>query len=166
VTSGVPHKRFVHTSLAAPAAMLVLLCSTSSVALGATESVVNCDEDSGALTSLRIPHSPLSVSRVDHATADSDPVELKSLESDIAEADNNVPLIYLTPRVADLLQNVFDSHESDKVLKNRGETPSSPLADSIDEQDSSNQLDEFKPNADVENEILPRYQQQMYRKDI
>ncbi len=165
--SGIPRKSFTKASLAAIAATLLLSAGWSAVAHGATNSVVRCNKEARELTSLNVSREALSADRVDLVTNESEPA---SLEAQSSANDANAPLLYLTPRVANLLRDVFQTTGDEAPVTATDELPSSPLADSVnnrlDENDFPDKSDDIPPAISVEEEILPRFQQQMYRKDI
>lgn len=154
-----PPKDFGKTAGAATKATLILLVTWCGAAQGATESVVRCDKQVRDLTSLKVSSEALSVSRVDHTNA----AELES-QSETTEA--NAPFLYLAPRVAGLLRDVFQMSEEDASSDMADEAPSSPVADSVDSSTQNTQGDGIEPAIRSNDEILPRYQLQMYRKDI
>lgn len=151
-----PPEDFGKTAGAAARATLILLVAWCGAAQGATESVVRCDNQVRDLTSLKVSSEALSVSSVDHSNA----AELES-RSEATEA--NAPFLYLAPRVASLLRDVFQLAEEDTSADNTEEVPSSPVADSVEK---NGQGDGIEPAIRSSDEILPRYQLQMYRKDI
>ena len=149
------------------AATLVLLASWSTAALGAAESLARCNGDVRNLASLEVAEESLSINQIDHV---SDEAEATILNSDDVQADlknTAAPFLYLTPRVTNLLRDVFRS-DSEPSLQAPGESPSSsPLADSVETNQAPSQSENSSTTTvGVEDEVLPTLQQQMYRKDI
>ena len=69
------------------------------------------------------------------------------------------PLLYLAPRVATILRDVFEPAAVNQALDNDEELQTSPVAESIEETRSVDAEDEQEIN-------LPRFQRQMFRTDI
>ena len=130
----------------------------SASALASSNAVIPCDQVGRDLQSNDIPASSLSIDAVDLEPAvdqADDPVTV--YPANTAEA----PILYLTPRVTNILRDVFGAPTDDEA----SEVPApstSPVADSDTPTEPS-----VTPAEDVdENTELPRYQRQMYRKDI
>lgn len=145
--------------------MVTLLLMSAGTALGASKSVNDCQSVKRDLISLEISQNTLSVQNVDHPSEDTATVGLNS-EDNVEDIENlgdvSAPILYLTPRVSDLLQDMFSAPKSsDEPV---GEMTSSPLADSIEESDSTG-LD-IESDAAADDELLPTFQQQMFRRDI
>ena len=149
-------RNFTKAGCAALAATLVLSAGWSSTALGATSSLVPCDQVARDLTSLDVAVDALSVNLVDHVTTELEP---GSFETESDATDTLAPLLYLTPRVATILRDVFAPATENQALDVEEEIQTSPLADSDDETSPV--------DAAQEREIaLPRFQRQMFRTDI
>ena len=152
------------------AAALVLAAGWSTVAQGAANSVVNCDGETRKLSSLDVSTEALVANRVDHPASKSEPASLETLEAEADVSNVSAPLLYLTPRVADLLRDVFQTFDTTDLQSGSDESHSSPVADQPnnrpDKIDRLDQSDKVDPVLGVNEEILPRFQQQMYRKDI
>lgn len=149
-------RNFTKAGCAALAATLVLSVGWSSTALGATSSLVPCDQVARDLTSLDVAVDALSVNLVDHVTTELEP---GSFETESDATDTLAPLLYLTPRVATILRDVFAPATENQALDVEEEIQTSPLADSDDETSPV--------DAAQEREIaLPRFQRQMFRTDI
>ena len=145
-------KRYVISGLSVLAAVLM----SSATAHAASNSVVPCDQVARELKSLEVPVNALPVDLVDHAPIDPD--VLYEPRTDTASA---TPVLNLTPRVTNILRDVFGATNEELVEETPSQPSSSPLAD------SDADADDVEP-ADVENESsdLPRFQQQMFRTDI
>ena len=147
---------FTKAGYAAIAATLLLSAGWSTTALGATSSLVPCDQIARNLTSLEVTVEALSVDLVDHVATELDPDGFAA-ESDTT--DTMAPLLYLTPRVATILRDVFAPAAVNQSLDSDDAVQTSPVADSVDENRPTSATDE--------NEIdLPRFQRQMFRTDI
>jgi len=156
VDSSFSTRNFTKAGCAALAATLVLSAGWSSTALGATSSLVPCDQVARDLTSLDVAVDALSVNLVDHVTTELEP---GSFETESDATDTLAPLLYLTPRVATILRDVFAPATENQALDVEEEIQTSPLADSDDETSPV--------DAAEEREIaLPRFQRQMFRTDI
>ena len=141
------------------AATLVMSVSWSNTALGATSSLVPCDQVARDLTSLDVAVAALSVDLVDHVTTELTPVDFESIGAESDTTDTKAPLLYLTPRVATILRDVFEPAAASQPLDSDEDVQTSPVAESIDGARSA--------DAENENQIdLPRFQRQMFRTDI
>ena len=150
---------FTKAGFVALAATLLLSAGWSSAALGATSSLVPCDQVARDLTSLDVTVAALSVDLVDHVTTEPKPGSFESIEKNSDTTDTMAPLLYLAPRVATILRDVFEPAAANQPLVSDEDRQTSPVADSNDETRSA--------DAEDENEIdLPRFKRQMYRTDI
>ena len=146
---------FTKAGYAAMAATLMLSAGWSTTALGATSSLVPCDQIARNLTSLEVTVAALSVDLVDHVATELD-ADGFAAESDTT--DTMAPLLYLTPRVATILRDVC-APAANQSLDGDEDVQTSPVADSVDENRPTVGADE--------NQIdLPRFQRQMFRTDI
>jgi hypothetical protein len=164
---GSPHPRqgLPRAGFAALTATLTAVACWSSTALGASESLVPCDNDARNLTSLDVVHKSLLVNTVDLANDSAAPTNVETL-GDQGEIDSAAtPFLYLTPRVANLLRDVFRATELASATPAEI-VPSSPLADSGELNEPAPQADDVQPAPDIDDEGLPAFQQQRYRKDI
>jgi len=131
----------------------------STGALGATTTEEECDALRN-LQRLEAPAEALSASQVDHVSIDADASSIESLEASSASSETGAPFLYLTPRVASVLRDIFDATRDEQVR----EISSSPIAETEDINDFSEFMDESPV---VESEAgLPLLQRQMYRTDI
>ncbi len=133
----------------------------SASALAATTARIHCDQLATELESLEAPDPVLSAEPVEHVTIDSDSSLFDGLEVEILTDDAVTPFLFIAPRVANLLRDVFGSTDEDWAPA----TPStSPLAgmDDIDDADPA----EGNSPAFRFREELPQIQRQMYRIDI
>jgi len=141
------------------AATLLLSAGWITTALGATSSLVECDRIARDLTSLDVAVAALSVDLVDLVTTELKPGSFESVETESDTTDAMAPLLYLTPRVATMLRDVFEPAAESQPLDSGKDLQTSPVAESFEETRSA--------NTDDENEIdLPRFQRQMFRTDI
>jgi hypothetical protein len=150
-----PSESFTHK-----VAVTVVLCTGWSVsALGATTTDIGCD-GVDRLRALEIPAETYSVRAVDHVAVDTVPSSLDAIDTAEATSETAAPFLYLTPRVASVLRDIFDATgEVDDQ-----EVSSSPIAESDTTSDISELIDNAEP-AEVEI-TLPVFQQQMFRIDI
>jgi len=150
-------------------ATLLLLAGINSTALGASDPAVNCDRDVRKLTSLDVADESLLVNTVDHTSDIGDTTGLDVIDSRIDIDNSPAPYLYLTPRVANLLRDVFRSVEKTALSTDRDPVQSSPLADHVeaDIEKEPGHGDKVVPVVGLEeDEVVPSFQQQMYRKDI
>ena len=155
-------------------AILVIGGAWYSTALGATDSTTACDRTTD-LRSLEVPVSDLTTSVVGHIAVEPGDANDESLNARPAQAESTAPILYLAPRVAVILQNVFsavaietpplDSADPGQSLatesSSQNESPLSPVAGDASQPDPSELID---PAAEVEG--VPRFQRQMFRTDI
>jgi len=153
--SSYPSKRFTRK-----VAVTVVLCVGWSVsALSATTTDIDCD-GVDRLRALEIPAETYSVRAVDHVAVDTVPSSLDAIDTAEATSETAAPFLYLTPRVASVLRDIFDATgEVDDQ-----EVSSSPIAESDTTSAISALIDNAEP-AEVEI-TLPVFQQQMFRIDI
>ncbi len=158
-------------------AILVLGGAWCSTALGATGSMAACDRTAD-LRSLDVPVSDLSANVVGHIAVESGNANVESLNARPAQAESTAPILYLAPRAAVILQNVFsavaietpplDSRESTQSFAteslSQDESPLSPVAGDASQTDSSELINPASAGAEVED--TPHFQRQMFRTDI
>jgi hypothetical protein len=138
------------------AVTLALSAGWSSIALGATSSFVPCDQVERDLTSLEVTVAALSVNLVDHVTTELDPA---SFAEEADSTDSMAPLLFLAPRVAIIIRDVFAPATANTPLHSNENIQTSPLADSAEETRSTDAVEETEID-------LPRFQRQMFRTDI
>lgn len=144
---------------------VVLGCSWTAAAFGASTLGVDCDQDGNEFLSRNIPAEKISVSVVD-LTADESVVGIERSLDEVGGSDESIaPLLYLAPRVASILEDVFDedSANTDPTATTRSSSVS-PLADSADELIAP-QSTEADSAIHALSPIL-RIQREMYRTDI
>lgn len=150
--SRVQAKRYIICGLPVLAAVLMWSATTNA----ASNSVVPCDQVGRDLKSLEVPVEALPVDLVDHTPIDPDDVD--EPRTDISSI---APVLNLTPRVTNILRDVFGTTNEELTPATPTQPSSSPLADSDAE------TDEVEPSdAEIERSDLPRFQQQMFRTDI
>lgn len=131
-------------------------CAT---AVGANSSVP-CDQADTDLQSLEVAVSELAVDRVDHmATAADTPIR-EVLEGQ-ASAEAAAPVLFLTPRAATILRNVFDSENDAAAAESDSESDAQAPTVQPDSTEKLAPVTLIDRAADT-----PRFQRQMYRKDI
>ncbi len=140
--------------------VLAVVLMLSATAHAASSFVVPCDQFGRELKSLELPAGALTVDVVDHTPTDPDAIDEQS-----AITDSVAPVLYLTPRVANILRDVFGTTAEELPQKLPNERPaqasSSPLADSDEKSAAVEPVDAGNETSD-----LPRFQQQMLRTDI
>ncbi len=148
--------RNIISGLSVLAAALML----NATAFAASGSLDPCDQAARNLKSLEVPVAALTVDVVDHV-----PTDPAAIDDQSAVTDPAAPILYLTPRVTNILRDVFGTTTEQLPLESADERPqqasSSPLADSVEKSDAVEA-------AEVEDETsaMSRFQQQMYRTDI
>ena len=129
---------------------------SSATAHAASSSVTPCDQVGRDLQCLKVPVEAMTVDEVDHV-----PVDPQTIDEPSAETDALAPILHLTPRVTNILRDVFGTVTEEPVPDTSPHTSSSPLADS-----DENENDVEPADAEIERSELPRFQQQMFRTDI
>ena len=136
------------------AVTLALSAGWSTTVLGATSSLVPCDQVERDLTSLEVTVAALSVNLVDLVITELDPA---SFAEEADDTDSMAPLLFLTPRVATIIRDVFAP--ANTPLDSKENVQTSPLADSAEQTRSTDVVEETEID-------LPRFQRQMFRTDI
>ena len=158
-------------------AILVLGTAWCATALGATGPTTVCDR-AADLRSLEVPVSDLSTNVVGHIAVEPGDDNDESLNALPAQAGSAAPILYLAPRVAVILQNVFsavaietpplDSPDQAQSFAteslSQDESRGSPVAADASQPDSSELTDPASGSAKVE--AVPHFQRQMFRTDI
>lgn len=162
--SPVPRKGLRKNGPAATAAAFLLLGALHSTALAATGTNSPCATEARDLTSLDVNHDALAVERVDHDSPEPEVDSLAAMEAESAET--STPLLYLTPRVTNLLRDIFRIQKGPAQDSKSMSKSLSPLAGSTDNVETTISGEEVAPLAGAEEEVLPNFQQQMFRKDI
>jgi hypothetical protein len=154
-----PNRRFLY---AAVGGVVLLAAAWSSPGLAAAHAAIGCDRVAEDLRSLNV--DSLTVEVVDLSDVSASPENSDNLTESVA------PLLFLTPRVATILQDVFDDSDrakpiADPVLATdspkKQETAASPVVDNAGAERAEPSLPMYEHAA-----ILPRFQRQMYRTDI
>jgi hypothetical protein len=120
-------KRYTIPGISALAAALML----SAPAQAANNLVNPCDQVGRDLQSLEVPVDELTVDVVDHATTDA-----VTLDEQAADADPVAPILYLTPRVTNILRDVFGTTPEELPRAEPEQPSSSPVADSDEKSDT------------------------------
>lgn len=157
-----PAKGSSRRLLGVTAGCLALLAAAwSSPGLAAARSSVGCDKVAHDLQRLDI--DTLAIEVVDLSDVSGSPEKPDEL------ADSVAPLLFLTPRVATILENVFGDSEdaeaadqSQPVKSGEARPATSPVVDNANAPDMDAAVSPMYENA----AILPRFQRQMYRTDI
>ncbi len=145
-------KRYIVSGMSLLAAVLM----ASVTAHAASNSVVPCDQVGRDLKSLEVPVATLPVDLVDHM-----PIDPDSLDEALVDSDSATPVLNLTPRVTNILRDVFGAGDQDLTQETPSQPSSSPLADSVGDSDEAEPAE-----VEIDRSDLPQFQQQMLRKDI
>lgn len=168
------------------AAGLLLAGFWGAPGMAATGSMVECSGISGQLSDDGNDRNPLSFEVVDHIAAIDAVTPGDDLEPAPEVSEAPAPVLYLTPRVASILRDVFgsdidgvpasdESQAEDRITDKaasveRKNGAVAPIADSADRTDSSDASDSDEITAPMslieQSEEVRRFQQQMYRTDI
>lgn len=148
------------------AGIVLLGSGWGAAALGASSADAGCDELSRDLQRLDITMETLEIDAVDHMPTGPDVVNAEPLDGVTTSDGPAAPVLYLTPRVATILREVFGTSVDDDA-----ETvdAAAPVADDAEIEGESD-IDSTEKTAPVtlidQSEELPRFQRQMFRKDI
>ena len=147
-----------------PAAKTVVLlfgCAFGLNALAANNVLNDCDEMSQDSRDINVSVQSLSAdlntNRADHFL-----VPPADSLADLANIDPQTisPILSLTPRVSNLLDQVFETDsDTSNLIRTESSEAASPVADSFNKQKNS----ELGSEEELE---LPQIQQRMFRKDI
>jgi hypothetical protein len=167
-------KRNTHRRIAGLAATFALCAGWSASALSATTTSIECDDLIRDLRSLEIPTETLSVTTVDHVSIEPISSDIELLDAQSASSETAAPFLFLTPRVASVLRDIFEvPREQLPDQDEASETTSSPFVNTLETAESnhipdiSELLDQSDPAGTTDNEInLPLFQQRMFRTDI
>jgi hypothetical protein len=148
-------------------ATATLCAGWSASALSATTTEIECDSVIRDLKRLEVSVEALSVRRVDHVSIGPDPSGIELLHVQDASSETVAPFLYLTPRVATLLRDIFDATREIRDQDGFREISSSPIAEYDRVSEILEILDDADPAAPANDEIdLPLFQQRMFRTDI
>ncbi len=140
--------------------VLAAALMANATAYAASGSLDLCDQADRNLKSLAVPVAALTVDVVDHV-----PTDAAAIDDQSAVTDPAAPILYLTPRVTNILRDVFGTTTEQLPLESADERPqqasSSPLAGSDEKSDAVEPADIVDKTS-----TLPRFQQQMRRTDI
>jgi len=127
------------------------------VSLAASNSIAPCDAVGKDLRSLEIPVNELNADTVDHMPASGgmdDTLDARSVDS-----ANAAPRLFLTPRVASILREVFGADSDSDVAMD--------ITDDVDTEDRAPSQETLAPVTLIDEAAeTPRFQRQMFRKDI
>jgi len=157
------------------AGVLLLVCGWSATALAATSPTSNCWEISRNLQSLETPVVELSIMLVDLPEAE---VEMGLIDArepiGSIGSDSTAPLLFLTPRVASMLREVFDDVNDAEANDGQAVRPANadlkrdstlpPIAEGSTDQSSLPSLEDAESPPRIQ--TIPRFQRPMYRTDI
>ncbi len=149
--------RYVNSGLSVVAAALMLIAT----AQAASSSLVPCDQVGRDLKSLEVPVNSLTLAVVDTAPMNPVAADPDAIDEQTAVADSVAPPLYLTPRVTNILRDVFGTAAEELPLETPEQPSSSPVAGSEDPSDAVEPADAGNATRN-----LPRFQRQMFRTDI
>jgi hypothetical protein len=136
--------------------VLAAALMASAAVHAASNSALPCDQVGRDLQSLDVPVDGLAVDAVDHT-----PIDPARLDEALAATDSATPVLNLTPRVTNILRDIFGTTDQELTPETPSRPATSPLAD-IDEES-----DEAEPaEAEIDTSDLPRFQRRMFRTDI
>ena len=138
----------------------------SAAALAAAGVTDNCDRlPRNHITSLDVQIEALAVGPVEHVGLEPVAPDIDSLavldavEEEILSNENVRPFLFLAPRVATVLREIFSAVEDDRDQAPRP-GPSSPIAETDDFLDSMTPAPQLMPDFSVGDEELPQFQRQ------
>ena len=161
-----PSKGVIATRPLAVLAALVLCAGWSTAALSAASTEADCAGVAGELESLATPVETPAVTLVDHVTIEPGPTHIGAPDVQSAVSETATPYLYLTPRVASVLRDVFAVDREDLAADADAEASSSPLAETEKPAGAEAADDERHSPRDADPAELPLFQRQMYRIDI
>ena len=150
-------------------ATLIAAVGWGASALGATTNKADCDPQVRPAEVIESPLAALSIIPVDHPSIEVENSTIGELEADQAGGDRATPYLYLTPRVASVLRDIFDLAREDVELETdvQEDSVSSPLAETEEDTSANKYRSESLPTPGVEEEHdLSLLQRQMFRTDI
>ncbi len=134
--------------------VLAAALMVSATAHAASSSVVHCDQVSRDLKSLEVPTDALQANTVDHVPTDPD-----AIYEQAAVTDSVAPILNLSPRVTNIIRDVFGT-TSEELTQETVQLPAtSPVADTDQNSDAA-------ADVEIEKADLSRSQRQMFRTDI
>lgn len=140
----------------------------SGAAFGATNSESGCDEISRDFQRLDVTLDALEVDAVDHMPVTNEVVDSQSLDTTETTEGAAAPVLYLTPRVATILREVFGTGV-DEDPREEAAAAETPVAEDTEVDDPAD-AEAAEMTAPVtlidQTEELPQFQRQMFRKDI
>ena len=148
-------------TLAALAGIALLSTGWCATALGASSSLVPCDEAGTDLQSLEVAVSDLTVNVVDHMMTSGDAAIGEVLDPSAGVRDSATPVLFLTPRITTILRGVFDT-DSNAATSDEASDADAPAPSA-----QSEATEKLAPVTLIDQAAeIPRFQRQMYRKDI
>jgi len=140
----------------------VLLCAVSAGAFGATNSLVDCQEFSHDTQGLPTADTQFTISLVDLPGKENELGLAEPIDTVDASAESTAPFLYLTPRVAAMLREVF---EEDAINNDSSRKPSLPPVAKGNSDESALQNLGESDLIDADDARL-RFRYRMYRTDI
>ncbi len=140
----------------------VLLCVVSAGAFGATNSLVDCQEFGHHSHGLATADTQFTISLVDLPGKENELGLAEPIDAVDASTESTAPFLYLTPRVATMLREVFEEDAIDSVSSRKPSLP--PVAKGNSEESALQNLEESDLiDAD---DTRTRFRYRMYRTDI
>lgn len=162
------------------AALLVAGTALSGAALAATNTVDDCERLGSELKSLSVPSSELPLQDIGHMDTEESRklAALSSGDSPLAAESLATPVLMLTPRVANIMREVFGALPAD--LDDGASAAADPLEDDVADAEPTEASIPAAPivrapqavfpgaaeTDSSQNRFIPRFQRQMYRTDI
>lgn len=156
------------------AALIAVGSIWSAAALAAAGVTDNCDRlPHHHVASLDAELEALAADPVDHVNLEPVAPNIDSLavldaaEEEFLSSESVRPFLFLAPRVATVLREIFSAVEEDRVQAPRP-MPSSPIAETDDFLDAAATAprSDAMPDFSIGDETMPQFQRQMYRTDI
>jgi len=149
-------------------ALALLGCWTTGYA--ATINSADCEERSHTIKPT-VDHRHYDNSKlhaVDHVPIQDSTSDLATLDTtDPIDNDAATPFLYLTPRVASALREIFDSAEGELEEKETSSTVSSPVAGTDDRSEKIETIEDLPVSESIDDEFDRLImQRQMFRTDI
>ena len=145
----------------AKTAMLLIGCAIGVNTFAANNMPVDCNDVSLEPQDMAIPATTLVADRTEHVLVPVVDAEETLAEKAEIDPQSIAPILSLTPRVLNILDQVFATDElTAETLDTESTESASPLADSDDSKI------EKKESVEENSLLRPEIQSQMYRKDI
>jgi hypothetical protein len=145
----------------AKSAILLIGCAIGANAVAANNMPADCNEVSKAPQDLSLPVTTLVANQAEHVLIPVEDPEENLAENAEVDPQSIAPILSLTPRVLNILDQVFATDElTPETLDTESAESASPVAGS--EDSNGDKKESVEENPLIRQEI----QSQMYRKDI